>query len=61
MDPQACTVALLRALAEGDGGSAAEHARALAEWLDRGGFCPTVHDGPGPQTFQVAQYPDARG
>jgi hypothetical protein len=60
MDPQAVTVALLRALVEGDSPAAAEYARHLSVWLEAGGFPPTVHDGPGPQTFRVPPRPEAR-
>ena len=40
MDPNATIRDLMDALAGGDRDEAADLARALADWLDRGGFLP---------------------
>lgn len=42
MDPQAAWLAMLQALIDDDLASASEHANALIDWLDRGGFSPIV-------------------
>jgi hypothetical protein len=45
MDPNATLTALRNALADGDAESAAEYFEALDEWLEKGGFLPTVWEG----------------
>ncbi len=47
MDPQATWDQLLCAYAEGDWDIIEERATDLIEWLDRGGFPPTVLGNPG--------------
>ncbi len=42
MDPQATWQAMLQALIDDDRDSASDHATALIDWLERGGFSPTV-------------------
>lgn len=44
MDPTQCYRELLAALGEGNRSTARERARALKEWLDRGGFWPLNYD-----------------
>lgn len=42
MDPTETIYALLSAIAEGDSDYVREHADAIAEWIDRGGFVPEI-------------------
>jgi NADH pyrophosphatase NudC (nudix superfamily) len=42
MDPQETLRRLIESMETDEPGDTAEHARALLEWYDRGGFCPTV-------------------
>ena len=42
MDPQTCLFELLEAIEGGDSEAAAEHCENLAEWINKGGFLPTV-------------------
>lgn len=53
MDPNACLVRLLIACLEDDADTAAEAAADLAQWLNRGGFCPQVLYTARPYTFTV--------
>ncbi len=55
MDPQATWLAMLRALIDGDREEASEHAVALIDWLDRGGFSPKVL----PDLGQAANDPES--
>ena len=40
MDPTQCYLEMIAAMQAGDRATAREHALALREWLDRGGFSP---------------------
>ena len=40
MDPTQCYLEMIAAMQAGDRATAREHALALRDWLDRGGFSP---------------------
>lgn len=40
MDPTECYLAMFAAMRDGNLGQAQEHAEALRDWLERGGFYP---------------------
>lgn len=53
MDPQTAFERLLRALNDRDGGAVQEHAEALNEWLENGGFLPLLERGELANLFRV--------
>ena len=55
MDPQATWIAMIQALIDDDRESASDFAKSLIDWLDRGGFPPTIL----PDLGQAARDPES--
>lgn len=55
MDPQATWLAMIQALIDDDRETASEFAENLIDWLDRGGFSPSVL----PDLGQAARDPES--
>lgn len=54
MDPTATYTAMFNAMADRDYDAAREHATALVEWFDKGGFAPENHSKSGAMNYALS-------